>query len=232
MPRSLPEPVGRVVERPRGDLLVDDVVRLPPLPELDAVGVEFVEHRLHARVDRARADRVAHPRHLIPGVGGPVRDPDTGLLRGEQPPQEFRSFPVRPEKSVYHSTVGAFQETRSPRPSTANTGNFRCSSTRLRTSPTVRSSASVGRAAAATFSEPSACRYRRSVSSKRSASARLSRMTGDGRTLLPCSKRLYQAGLTLARKATSSRRSPGERRRWLTGNPTLPGLMRSRRVLR
>ena len=44
-------------------------------------------------------------------------------------------------------------------------------------------------------------------------------MTDDGRTLLPCSRRLYQAGLTLARKATSSRRSPGERRRWFTGRP-------------
>ncbi len=46
----------------------------------------------------------------------------------------------------------------------------------------------------------------------------------------PCSSQVYQETPTFARTATSSRLSPGVRRRGLTGNPTSSGRVCSRRV--
>lgn len=57
------------------------------------------------------------------------------------------------------------------------------------------------------------------------------RVSADTRISRPCSSQVYQLTLTSARSATSSRRSPGVRRR-TSGKPSSPGFNRARRLTR
>src|ERR1700680_2543448 len=73
-------------------------------------------------------------------------------------------------------------------------------------------------------------RCRRSLGVSLSACARLSRTCAEGCTSRPCSSQTYQEVPILASWATSSRRSPGVRRRKPGGNPTSPGDRLARRL--
>src|SRR5579859_7210411 len=71
---------------------------------------------------------------------------------------------------------------------------------------------------------------RRSLGVSLSACARLSSTCAEGCTSRPCSNQTYQEVPMLANWATSSRRSPGLRRRRPGGNPTSPGDRLARRL--
>src|SRR5579859_3823444 len=73
-------------------------------------------------------------------------------------------------------------------------------------------------------------RCRRSLGVSLSACARLSSTWAEGCTLRPCSSQTYQEVPILASCATSSRRSPGVRRRKPGGSPTLAGERFARRL--
>ncbi|MCY1546215.1 hypothetical protein D9M68_822040 [compost metagenome] len=70
------------------------------------------------------------------------------------------------------------------------------------------------------------------MASSLSARERLSRKVADTLMSRPCSSQVYQDKPTPANVATSSRRSPGVRRRLPVGKPTSSGEMRSRRLRR
>src|ERR1700726_2952167 len=73
-------------------------------------------------------------------------------------------------------------------------------------------------------------RCRRSLDVSLSACARLSRTGAEGCTFRPCSSHTYQEVPIWASWATSSRRSPGVRRRKPGGNPTSLGDKLARRL--
>src|SRR5439155_1595757 len=75
-------------------------------------------------------------------------------------------------------------------------------------------------------------RCARSAVSSRSTRASASSTWADGLMSRPCSSHVYQDSPTPASCATSSRRSPGVRRRPLSSNPTLSGETRARRSRR
>lgn len=75
-------------------------------------------------------------------------------------------------------------------------------------------------------------RYVRSSWSNCSALATASRTSSDTPLMCPFSSRVYHSVLTPARTATSSRRSPGTRRRPLNGRPTHSGVIFARRRAR
>src|SRR5882672_2852159 len=78
----------------------------------------------------------------------------------------------------------------------------------------------------------SANRYSRSSAVIRSVEQTRSSTSADTWILRPCSSHVYQVTLTPASAATSSRRNPGVRRRWVSGNPTSVGESRARQPLR
>src|SRR5258708_3982993 len=87
-----------------------------------------------------------------------------------------------------------------------------------------------GRAGAASGCPASRNRCRRSFVVSLSAPARLSSTCREGCTSRPCSNQTYQEVPILASCATSSRRSPGVRRRIPGGNPTSVGARLARRL--
>ncbi|CAM5269497.1 hypothetical protein SVIOM342S_00691 [Streptomyces violaceorubidus] len=75
-------------------------------------------------------------------------------------------------------------------------------------------------------------RWARSVGSSSRARARASRTCTETWMSRACSSQVYQVTPTAESWATSSRRSPGVRRRRPRGSPTCSGAMRSRRLRR
>ena len=139
-------------------------------------------------------------------------------------PRKLRSFPVRPAKSSYHSATAAFQVTRSPRPSTAKTGSSSHSSTRCRTSRDRALVRHRGRRRGRCLVRAEGVQVP-ALAGVEPQGVRQALQDLRGRAnLLPCSRRLYQAGLTLARNATSSRsRPPGSGD---AGSPAAPTAVR------
>src|SRR6266567_1497005 len=75
-------------------------------------------------------------------------------------------------------------------------------------------------------------RWERSCSSRRRVRATASRTWAEALIRRPCSSQVYQVTPTPESRATSSRRSPGVRRRYPGGSPTSSAVSRSLRVRR